>query len=294
MRNLLYALISFASLLPVSGCATVTPGTAVIGVWVTSPTEAERYTVIRGGRYWSGVNWDYYKIPTIEQRSVWTQAVTEGSPTDESISFAGKDGQPVNVDIGIGYIVAEKDEDLIKMVKLYGLDLDQTIDGRVRDSVRNALNMCASTYNVEAIYGEQKQAIMDCALNKLQTEYGPNGLNFTRLTLNSEVRLPDKVKTAMEASTAASQEAEMTRRQVEQAKAEGEKTLATAEADAQSTLARATAQAQANDLLSKSLTPQVIEQQKLDVQRKWVEKWNGVLPTTALGSDGTTYMIGEK
>jgi len=281
-------------LLSMAGCSSITPGFIAIKVQLNASSDAERYTVIHGGRYWASPNVDYYEVPTMEQRSVWTAGSDEGSPINESISFAGKDGQSVNVDVGVGYILSDDDDLIVKMVRTYGLDLDRTIDGKVRDSVRNALNMCSAPYTVEQIYGEAKGPLFDCALKNVNDEFSPNGLNVVRLTLNSEIRLPEQVMKALENAVAASQEADKTRRQLEQTKAEGEKTVAQAEAEAKATLARATAQAEANRILAASTTPAILELKRLDNQRAQIDKWNGVLPVTSLGGATPLLEIGDK
>jgi regulator of protease activity HflC (stomatin/prohibitin superfamily) len=169
------------------------------------------------------------------------------------------------------------------MAKRYGTDLDEVIDGRVRDSTRNALNLCAADLTVDAIYGEQKGALLGCVQERLNAEYEPNGLRIVRVTLNSEVRLPPKVREALEASIAASQEAERTRRQLEQTRAEGEKTIAKATADAEASRLRAEADAVANRTLAESLTPELLEFRRLEVARTQAERWDGHLPQTLLG-----------
>ncbi len=61
-------------------------------------------------------------------------------------------------------------------------------------------------------------------------------------------------------------------------KTEQEQVIVVANAEAEATLTRAQAQADANKLLSESITPEVIEYQK-------VQKWDGKLPTvTGTGS----------
>lgn len=266
-----------------TACSTVPPGAVVLADNVAAATQAERFTVIRGGRYWPGVNTNYYELPIREQRSVWAQALTEGNPTDDSITFAGKDGQPVNCDVAVGYALVESDQAIIDMVMTYGPALDATIDGRVRDSVRSSLNMCASTMAVEQIYGDQKGPLFECALARVQAEYGPKGLNIVRLTLNSEVRLPDRVREAMEAANAATQQAIQVRNEVEKTRAEGEKRVAAAQAEAEATRVRAEAEAAANRLLTESLTPAVLESRRLEVQAQIAAKWNGALPATMMG-----------
>jgi regulator of protease activity HflC (stomatin/prohibitin superfamily) len=268
-----------------TGCNSVPPGHVVMAVDLSTSDDASRYSIIHGGRYWPGVspNTDYYEIPVMEQRSVWSATPGEGHPIDESISFAGVDGQVVNVDIGLGYQLNPDDAAIEGMVRKYGPVLHTTIDGRVRDTVRNSLNICAGTYTVEQIYGADKGELLNCALEKTNAEYEPNGLKITRLTLNSEVRLPPKIKVAMESANAATQQANQASNEVAVATAEGQKRVAAATADAQSITVTAQAQAEANRILAASITPELIKLKEIEVQRAQAEKWNGVLPTTVMG-----------
>jgi regulator of protease activity HflC (stomatin/prohibitin superfamily) len=264
-------------------CSTVTPGNAVLAVNVATDNDADRYSIIRGGRYWAGPNTDYYDIPTTEQRAVWARSSEEGATHDESITFAGVDGQPVNVDIGVAYIVAPSDEAIIGLAKKYGPQLDQIIDTRVRDSTRNAMNLCAGSYTVEQLYGEAKGSLMECAHKMVRDEYEPNGLLIERLTLNSEIRLPTKVREAMEGRITASAEAERVRREVETIEAEGAKKIAAARAEAEALRLEAESEAAADKARASAITPETIRLKELEVQAAYAEKWNGQLPTTIMG-----------
>jgi len=283
----------FAALLcALQACSTVTPGTVVLEVPICGGGAAQ---VLHQGRYWplfSGCT-NYYTIVSREQRAVWA-AGTEGSPIDESITFAGKDGQKVNVDVGVGFAIGPTDPDIVTMVTTFGYDVDTTIHTRVRDSVRNGLNMCAQTMSVDDIYGSRKEELFKCAEGKVQEEFTPKGLAITRLTLNSDVRLPQQVQDAMEASTAATQNAQRVEREVASAEAEGKKTVATAKAAAEATLAAANAQAEANRVIAASITPELLHLKQIDVQMTTAAKWNGQLPTVSGGGDSNLILdVGE-
>jgi regulator of protease activity HflC (stomatin/prohibitin superfamily) len=286
----------FCLLVLLSGCSTVTPGTVVLEVSVCGDT-AGQHTVLHGGRYWPmfAMCTDYYTLQTREQRANWAKNPTgeEAGAGDRSITFAGKDGQKVNVDVSVGYMLGESDEQIVHMVKTFGYDVDQVVANRVRDSLRNDLNLCASTMSVEDIYGLRKGELFACAEQKVRAEYEPTGLRITRVTLNSEVRLPEEVQKAMAASTAATQHAERTRREVESTRAEGEKVVAQAEAQAKARIAEATAEAEANRILSESITPQLIRLRELEIEKAKAEKWNGALPVVS-GSGGSMILdVGE-
>lgn len=269
------------------GCATVTPGTAVVEVPVCGGNSAPQ--VLHQGRYWPALAYctNYYTIVTREQRAVWTLGSTEGSPVDESITFAGKDGQKVNIDVGVGFAIAPTDTDMLKMVQTFGYDVDQIIHTRVRDSVRNGLNMCASPMTVDEIYGPRKEELFKCAEDKVQEEFNPKGLLITRLTLNSEVRLPKQVQEAMEASTAATQNAQRVEREVASAEAEGKKTVATARAAAEARMASAAAEADANRLIASSITAELLKLRELDIEQKKAERWDGKLPVVSGGGNAS-------
>lgn len=281
-------------LMSLLACSTVTPGIVYVGVDVCgNKPELERYEVLHGGRIWSSPCMDWYPIPVREQRAVWSATSTEGATQDESITFAGIDGQSLNIDVSIGYRVADEDKDIIEMVRTYGPELDQIIHTRVRDSVRNDLNMCAAdeTLTVQDIYGAKKAGLFTCAEERAQKEYAVHGLVITRVTLNSEIRLPPQVKEAMEKAQAATQDADRVTREVQQTRAEGEKTKAAAEAEASAKLTRAHAEAEANQITTQAITPAILEMKRLDIELTRAKAWDGKLPSTVLGSD-TNLMFG--
>jgi len=291
MRRLVPALFVLLALgFPLAGCTTVSPGTVVLEVPVCSGET--KPSVLRQGRYWPGLSYctNYYEIVSREQRAVWNQSADEGAAVDESITFAGKDGQKVNTDVGIGYVIAPADADVVMMVQTFGYDLEQTIHTRVRDSVRNGLNMCASSMSVDEIYGPRKEELFKCAEAKVQEEFNAKGLLITRLTLNSEVRLPKQVQEAMEASTAATQNAQRVEREVASAEAEGKKTVATAKAAAEAQLTQANAEAEANRVIAASITPELLQLRKLEIEAKKAERWDGKLPVVS-GGDGSSMIL---
>lgn len=283
--------------LALAGCSTVEPGTVVVRAQVCgNVTDAERYSVIHSGRYWLSPCRDHYQLPTREQRAVWTRDATERSAGDESITFAAVDGQSVNVDVGVSYGLAVDDESIVKMILTYGPALEQTIHSRVRDATRHALNMCAAEHDltVQDVYGADKVQLFDCAEEKVKQEFNANGLVISRLTLNSEIRLPAQIKEAMERSQKATQDADRARREIEQAEAEGQKKLAAARAEAEAIRLRAEAEAQANQIITSSLTPEVLEMRRLEVQLETAKKWDGKLPSTMLGDQPPFVMMDLK
>jgi regulator of protease activity HflC (stomatin/prohibitin superfamily) len=66
---------------------------------------------------------------------------------------------------------------------------------------------------------------------------------------------------------------------IEKANATAEAKIIQAKADAQARIMNAESQAKANEMLNKSITPTILEYNKIN-------RWNGKLPTTTLGNQG--------
>lgn len=64
--------------------------------------------------------------------------------------------------------------------------------------------------------------------------------------------------------------------------AEAAANVAKAKGEAQVTIEKAKAEAEANRLRASSITPQLLELEKLEVQRQKIEKWNGVEPAAVI------------
>jgi regulator of protease activity HflC (stomatin/prohibitin superfamily) len=65
--------------------------------------------------------------------------------------------------------------------------------------------------------------------------------------------------------------------------AQAQQELAQAQVDAQKTVAQAQAQADSQRLQQQTLTPELLE-------KMWIEKWDGKLPTTAAGNQSQFYI----
>jgi len=110
----------------------------------------------------------------------------------------------------------------------------------------------------------------------------PEGFILAQFTSN--LVYPETFKKAIEAKNNAVQSALTAENKVKQAEAEAKIKIATAEGNAQALLTNARAEAESNRLRQQTLTPMILQQ-------KWIEKWNGKLPETQLGS-GTNMMFG--
>lgn len=243
------------------------------------------------GRYWIGFNEELYRFPTFTQNYVWTKDPAEGSKNDESILFQTSEGMSVGTDVGISYNVRS---DMVGSIfQKYRRGIDEITDTFLRNMVRDAFVKVGSTKSIEDVYGSGKTEIIAEVEQMVRDQVDEIGINVERIYLIGKMRLPKGVVVALNAKIAATQKAQQRENEVAEAIAAAEKGVATAEGakreavlkaeankqerilaaegEAESIELRANAQAEANRKLAESLTPELIEYER-------VKKWNGTVP----------------
>lgn len=270
------------------------------------------------GWYMYQFNTNVYEFPVYNQQHNWTASTVEGKlNTDERLYFGDRNGLRLGADVGIQFHVpAEK---VTTLFKTYRQDLDHIRDTVLKMSVRNALNLTAQNYTAEDIFGDKRGEFFKSVEEKVRAEMGPNGLVVDNLYLNGELELPEQIRNTIQAKLQATMlaqqkqneklavEAEMAK-QVAQAEGEARARVAQAEGEAKSQVAKATGDAQAsvavakgradarlleaaaeataNAKIASSLTGQIFELKKLEiqagVQKAYANKWQGGVPQTIL------------
>jgi len=153
-----------------------------------------------------------------------------------------------------------------------GLDFaDKVIDPAFNDFVKEVV----PTYPIGEILPKREE-IRQRAMAKL-------GENLARYHIMvddiyfANIRFSPGYEGAVEAKQVAQQQVETQKQVLAQREIEAQQKVATAKGEAESILVVAQGQAKANDALSRSLTP-------ILVQYKGIEKWNGSLPQVSGGA----------
>jgi regulator of protease activity HflC (stomatin/prohibitin superfamily) len=153
-----------------------------------------------------------------------------------------------------------------------GLDFaDKVIDPAFNDFVKEVV----PTYPIGEILPKREE-IRKRAMQKL-------GDNLSRYHIIvddiyfANIRFSPEYEGAIEAKQVAQQQVETQRQVLAQREIEAQQKVATAKGEAESILVVAQGQAKANDALSRSITP-------ILVQYKGIEKWNGILPQVSGGA----------
>lgn len=216
------------------------------------------------------------QYPVTIQTYSMVRAANEGSQAgDDSIKVQSSEGQQLNLDLTIQYqVIREQANELY--TDWGGAPLDVVQDRVVRQYTRTEVPKIASQYGWEDVSGSRRTQITELIATDLRQEFARRHLRLVSVGIR-EVHLPDALKAALDEKIAAQQQAERQTYALKQAEVEAQQAKVKAQGEAQAILALADAQAKANRLLSQSLTPLIIESQK-------IQKWDGTLPKVSGGS----------
>lgn len=277
----LSALLAIVGLVA-TGCTTVPAGYVGIEVnnWGNN-RGVQDYPIKTGRVVYNPVTTDVHTFPTFQRTVKWQAAKADGE-TDQSISFnSGVDRVPVNADVGLS--VAAKADRVPHIFVKYRLDLDSIIDGPVRNEVKAELARQAEGYSASDIVAGKQAEFLAKVQTGLTQRLGADFV-FDAIGFLSAPRIPQNILNAINDANAAAQYAQKAKYLIEVKEAEGKQRIAEATAEAESIRISADAQAYAQQKISQSTTPLIVELKK-------IEKWNGQLPTVS-GSGGTLVNMG--
>ena len=152
--------------------------------------------------------------------------------------------------------------------------------------VRDAFNSVGSTRPVESVYGTGKTELLTEVESIIKDQVGDIGIEIEKIYLIGSIRLPEQVVQALNRKIEATQRAEQRENELREAEAEAKKKVAEADGEARAILTKAKAQAEANQILSKSITAELIRYEAM-------KRWDGILPKFVT-SDGTMPIIDLK
>lgn len=266
-------------LLLLSNCSSVPAGNVGVKIDLYGNNKGVSEQILPVGRYYIGFGEELYKFPTYLQNHTWKDA--------ESFSFQTKEGLTVNADIGISYAVLP--DKVAQIFQTYRRGIDEITDTFIRNQVRDALVSVASTKSIEYVYGEGKAELMK-EVEVIVRKQNEGLFTISQIYWIGELRLPDSVKTAINAKVEATQRAILRENEIQQTKAEAQKAieearglaeskLMNAKAEAESVKIRGEAEADAIEAKSKALnaSPQL-------VQYEIARNWDGHLPTMMTGN----------
>ena len=177
---------------------------------------------------------------------------------------ASKDLQTVGTHVAINYELNPKT--LSAFFKNVGLEYEERLMPPV---IQESFKAVTAKYTAEELItrrDEVKDQVTSNLAGKLTT-YSGGGIIVAAVSITN-FKFSPAFNAAIEAKQVAEQDALKAKRELERIKIEAEQKIATAKAEAESLR-----------LQKQEITPDLIKLREIEVQRKAVEKWNGVLPT---------------
>jgi regulator of protease activity HflC (stomatin/prohibitin superfamily) len=234
-------------------------------------------TECTGMVFYNPISTRIYEFPTFMQHKEYVK--TDGE--DNSFVVNSKDGSEFHVAPIINYSVQR--EKVPYIFAKYRRTLESIEEGFLKTTIYDAFRMTANSYTAEELISN-RQVFETKVRAKLDSDLLKEGFVISQLTSN--LGYPETFKRAIEAKNNAVQTALTAENQVKTAEAQAKIKVATAEGNAQAMLATAKAEAESYRLKQSAITPMLLQQM-------WIEKWNGQMPTTQLGS-GTNMMYNVK
>ena len=201
-----------------------------------------------------------FKVPFIQRVAIISNKIQKEEVEANAVS---KDLQTVNSNIAVNYRVATMES--ASVYRNIGKDYEAII---LLPAVQESMKSVSARYTAEELITMRAQVgeeIKESLIEKV-SEYGISIEKFNIVNFD----FTDEFNAAIEAKQVAEQNLIKTKTEQEQA-------IVVAEAEAEVIRKKAEAQADANRKLADSLTPEVVEYEK-------IQKWNGELPVSTGGN----------
>lgn len=260
-----------------AGCTTVPPGE--VGIKINRMGDnrgVDKDAIVSGLTFYMPGMTQIIKYPVYNQRVVWTEAKTEGSPANEEINFNTRDQIRVDMDASLNYTLSAA-----KVPEFYTqyryADISMFTHGVLRDMSRNAVTRIGGEYLFEDLNGVKKEEFLKRVEAAINEAVSPYGIIVKQFSAIGGLRPPAEITKAVIAKTTATQNAITAENQLREIRANAAKKIAEAEGESK-----------ANNAKTVSITPVLLEWERLKIDTIRASKWNGVLPSTVLGAGSNT------
>jgi regulator of protease activity HflC (stomatin/prohibitin superfamily) len=208
------------------------------------------------------------EYPVFMQTLVLTKTSNEGSPNNDEINVNSKEGQPISLDVSMSF---ELDPDKAPgLYTTFRRDIQSIQHGYVKQSIRQALQEVIGNEEIAAVIGPKKAEAVNQTTMLLSQRLAQYGIVVKQFTIN-ELRAPPAVIEAINQKNVMQQQALTSQNELQKNTFQAQGDSIKAMGHAKAILAEAEAQAKANELLSRSVTANL-------VQYEMAKKWDGKMP----------------
>jgi len=214
------------------------------------------------------------EYPVFMQTLVLTKTSTEGSTNNDEINVNSKEGQPISLDVSMSF---ELDPDKAPgLYTTFRRDIQSIQHGYVKQSIRQALQEVIGNEEIAAVIGPKKAEAVNQTTMLLSQRLAQYGIVVKQFTIN-ELRAPQAVIEAINQKNVMQQQALTSQNELQKNTFQAQGDSIKAMGHAKAILAEAEAQAKANELLSRSVTANL-------VQYEMAKKWDGKMPQVSGGA----------
>lgn len=261
-----------------SSCEVINAGHVGVKVDMFGSSKGvQNVTACTGWVFYNPITTKIYEFPTYIQHKEYKK--TEDG--DNSFTVNTKDGSEFRVSPILNYSV--NPDKAPQIFAKYRRTLPELEEGFLKTAIYDAFRLATNNYTAEELISN-RAAFEVKVRGLLESQITKEGFIVNQFTSNLEY--PTSFKNAINAKNNAVQAALTAENQVKTAEAQAKIKIAQAEGNAQALLTNARAEAESNKLRQQTLTPMLLQQM-------WIEKWDGSVPSTQLGS-GTNVMYGLK
>lgn len=276
------------------GCERIDPGNVGIEIALAGMTTGVRDVPrVSGWQFYNTWTTDILEYPVFVQTAVWKEA--------EAVSFNSMEGLTIGGDISLSYQLVDTKVPAF-YVKFRSDDLEKFTHGYLRNVARDQFNEVAGNYPVEDLYGPKKEAFLQEVRSRTNAALSDIGVRIEQLGFIGAPTLPAAVVSRINAKIAATQQAIQVENELRTATAEAAKVVAKAKGEADSAVmaaqgaatareARARGEANANNILAKSLTPELMKWRETELVSQAIGRWNGTYPAFGAGQNGQNLLL---
>ena len=221
-----------------------------------------------GWVFYNPMSTDIFTYPTFIQRKNY-----------EPFTVNAKDASTFTMDPQLAYRI-----DPAKACGIftkYRKPVEELESGYIRTCIYEAYRTCANRYTSDSLMSNRAQFEADVR-SRLEKSLQNEGFIVEEFT--SAITPPKTLSDMIDAKNKAVQSALKAENEVKEAQANAKIAIAKAQGAAEAKRIAADAEAYANAKIASSITPTL-------VQKMWVEKWDGDMPTTVTGGS-TSMMLG--
>ena len=208
------------------------------------------------------------EYPVFMQTLVLAKSATEGSFSNDESNVNSKEGQPISLDVSMSF---ELDQDKAPgLYTTFRRDIQAIQHGYVKQSIRQALQEVVGNEEIAAVIGPKKAEAVNQTTVLLSQRLAQYGIIVKQFTIN-ELRAPPAVIEAINQKNVMQQQALTAQNELQKNTFQAQGDSIKAAGQAKAILSLAQSQAQANELLSRSVTANL-------VQYEMAKKWDGKMP----------------